>query len=141
MATVLEDCTAEGQRSVVLFCGQKDSVHRIFTNKCFLFTVGSVCRAKRFIAGLNNFLTGRRLLCCGFQSTGKAMEQVYQCWWRICREYDMFYVLYLFVAYLLTLPHIRCCCYVDHIPLILAGERQGSTSGDGATACSKVDDL
>jgi hypothetical protein len=43
--------------------------------------------------------------------TGKAMGQVYQCWWRICREiiifsrfeYHMFYVLYPFVAYLLTL--------------------------------------
>jgi hypothetical protein len=41
------------------------------------------------------------------------MGQVYQCWWRICREinvflsrfeYHMFYVLYQFVAYLLTLP-------------------------------------
>jgi hypothetical protein len=43
--------------------------------------------------------------------TGKAMKQVYQCWWRICREifffkleYHMFYVLYPFVTYLLTLP-------------------------------------
>jgi hypothetical protein len=28
----------------------------------------------------------KRLLCCGFRRTGKAMGQVYQCWWRICRE-------------------------------------------------------
>jgi hypothetical protein len=49
---------------------------------------------------------------CGFRRTGKAMGQVYQCWWRICRgikviprfRYHMFYVLYLFVAYLLILP-------------------------------------
>jgi hypothetical protein len=48
-------------------------------------------------------------LCCGFQHIGKAMGQVYQCWWRICREinfsrfeYHMFYVLYPFVTYLLT---------------------------------------
>jgi hypothetical protein len=42
------------------------------------------------------------------------MRQVYQCWWRICREiyvfsrfqYHMFYVLYPFVTYLLTLPRI-----------------------------------
>jgi hypothetical protein len=27
-----------------------------------------------------------RLLCCGFQRTGKAMGHLYQCWWRICRE-------------------------------------------------------
>jgi hypothetical protein len=25
------------------------------------------------------------LLCCGFRRTGKAMGQVNQCWWRICR--------------------------------------------------------
>jgi hypothetical protein len=54
-----------------------------------------------------------RLLCCGFRRTGKEMGQEYQCWWRICGEisvlfsrfeYHMFYVLYLFVTYLLTLP-------------------------------------
>jgi hypothetical protein len=28
----------------------------------------------------------KRLLFCGFRRTGKAMGQVYQCWWRICRE-------------------------------------------------------
>jgi hypothetical protein len=56
--------------------------------------------------------TVTRLLCSGFRHTGKAMRQVYQCWWRICREidvisrfeYHMFYVLYPFVTYLLTLP-------------------------------------
>jgi hypothetical protein len=45
---------------------------------------------------------------------GKAMGQVYQCWWRICREiicfsileHHMFYILYPFVTYLLTLPRI-----------------------------------
>jgi hypothetical protein len=56
----------------------------------------------------------KRLLCCRFRRTVKAMGQVYQCWWRICREinvfyrleYHMFYVLYPFETYLLTLPHI-----------------------------------
>jgi hypothetical protein len=41
---------------------------------------------------------------------GKAMGQVYQCWWRMCREmdvlpsleYNIFHVLYPFVAYVLT---------------------------------------
>jgi hypothetical protein len=56
----------------------------------------------------------KRLICCGFRRTGKATGQVYQCWWKICREvnvffsrfeYHMFYVLYPFVTYLLTL---RC---------------------------------
>jgi hypothetical protein len=57
----------------------------------------------------------KRLLCCGFRRTGKAMGQVYQCWWRICREinvlpgfeYHMFYVLYPFVSCLLTLARTR----------------------------------
>jgi hypothetical protein len=42
------------------------------------------------------------------------MGQVYRCWWRICPEinvfprfeYHMFYVLYSFIIYLLTVPHI-----------------------------------
>jgi hypothetical protein len=59
--------------------------------------------------------TVKRLLCCGFRHIAKAMGQVYQCWWRICQEvnvfpsfeYHMFYVLYPFVTYLLTLPRIR----------------------------------
>jgi hypothetical protein len=59
--------------------------------------------------------TVKRLLCCGFRRNGKVMGQVYQCWWRICREinvfffrleYYMFYVLYPFVTYLLSLPRI-----------------------------------
>jgi hypothetical protein len=56
--------------------------------------------------------TAKRLLCCGFRSTDKRMVQVYQR--MICREingfsrleYHMFYVLYPFVTYLLTLPRI-----------------------------------
>jgi hypothetical protein len=55
----------------------------------------------------------KRLPCCGFRRTGKAMRQVYQCWW-ICREISgffpgsniLFYVLYTIVIYLLTLPRI-----------------------------------
>jgi hypothetical protein len=35
--------------------------------------------------------TVRRLLCCGFRLTGKAMGQVCQCWWRICREINYFF--------------------------------------------------
>jgi hypothetical protein len=32
------------------------------------------------------------LLCCRFWHTGKAMGQVYQCFWRICWETDIFYM-------------------------------------------------
>jgi hypothetical protein len=56
--------------------------------------------------------TIKRLLCCGFRRTGKAMGQMYHCWWRVCRdinvfsrfEYRMCGVLRPFVTYLLTLP-------------------------------------
>jgi hypothetical protein len=49
MVTVLEGSTTEEQCSVVhFFCGQKDSMQRIFIKKCFLFMVGSAGRIKRF---------------------------------------------------------------------------------------------
>jgi hypothetical protein len=57
--------------------------------------------------------TVKRLQCCGFRRTGKAMGQVYQCCWRICREmffpmleYHVFYVLYPFVTHLLSLVQV-----------------------------------
>jgi hypothetical protein len=57
-------------------------------------------------------ITVKRFLYCRFQRTDKAMGQMYPCWWKVCREikvfsgfnYHMFYVLYTFVTYLLTLP-------------------------------------
>jgi hypothetical protein len=89
--------------------------------------VGCFCRVERFTTGWHTFrwwrrgwnggaevaeTTVKRLQWCWFRRTGKAMGQVYKCWWRICREmnvfsrfeYHMFYVLYPFVTYLLTLP-------------------------------------
>jgi hypothetical protein len=47
--------------------------------------------------------TVKRLLCCGFRRTGKAMRQVYQCLWRICRISHGLRFIYQFVTYLLTL--------------------------------------
>jgi hypothetical protein len=88
------------------FCGQKDSMQRIFIQKYFLFTMGSVCRVKRFTTEWQRFrwwrrgwnggaevaeTTVKRLLCCGFRRTGKATGQVYQCLWRICREINVFF--------------------------------------------------
>jgi hypothetical protein len=56
MATVLEEYTTEEQcSSVFSFLGKKDSMQRIFIKKCFLFTVGSVCRVKRFHLGGKSF--------------------------------------------------------------------------------------
>jgi hypothetical protein len=129
MATVLEECITEEQRSVVcVFYGQEDSMQRMLIKKCFLFTVESVCGVKRFTIGCQTFpwwrggwnggaevaeTTVKRLLCCGFRRTGKAMGQMYQCWWRICREknvysrfeYHMFYVVlfHLWPIYWLSL--------------------------------------
>jgi hypothetical protein len=128
MATVLEVCTTEKRSFVVRLCGQKDSMQSMFMKKCLLYTVGSVRRLKRFTIGWQIFVDdeavetkvrkwlrrrSKKLLCCWFRRTGKAMGQVYQCWWRICRdiniffrfEYHIFYVLYPFVTYLLTLRH------------------------------------
>jgi L-rhamnose isomerase len=56
MATILEECTTEKQRSVMRFLVVKDSMRRIFVKKCFLFMVGSVCRVKQFIIGSRNSL-------------------------------------------------------------------------------------
>jgi hypothetical protein len=39
---------------------QNDSMQRIFIEKCFLFTVGSVCPVKRFRTELRNSLKGVR---------------------------------------------------------------------------------
>jgi hypothetical protein len=38
-----------------VFCGRKDSTQRIFIKKCFLFTVESVGRIKRFHFGGKRF--------------------------------------------------------------------------------------
>jgi hypothetical protein len=122
MTTLLEECTTEKQRNLVrFFCGQKNSMQRTFINTllCLLREM-SVCRLKRFTTGSRNSLTdvsnsqmmadqvrqwlrqqSKELPCCEFRRTGKAMGQVYQCWWRIYREilflfrfeYRVFYVL------------------------------------------------
>jgi hypothetical protein len=55
MATVLEECTTVERFLLCVFCGQKDSMQRIFIKKCFLFTVGRVCRVKRFTTGWQTF--------------------------------------------------------------------------------------
>jgi hypothetical protein len=51
MTAVLEEYTTEERSCVVLSCVQKDSMQTIFINECFLFTVGSVWRVKRFYLG------------------------------------------------------------------------------------------
>jgi hypothetical protein len=113
-------------------------MHRIFIKKCFLLG-GTICRVNRFTMGSRTSLKGvrksqmmpnqvallrlrQKQLCSEWKSsrfrrTGKAMGQVYQCWWSLCRKinvfsrfkYHMFNVLHPFVTYLLTLS---CICWV-----------------------------
>jgi hypothetical protein len=61
MATVLEVYTIKEHRPIVCFCEQKDSLQRIFIKKYFLFTVGAVCRVKRFITGSRNSLNDEKV--------------------------------------------------------------------------------
>jgi hypothetical protein len=89
MATVLEEYTSEEQRSVVLFCGQKDSMQRIFMKKRFLFMVGSTYpQSGSHLGGKRSAddkevetevaeTTVKIFLCCGFRRTGKTMAQMY----------------------------------------------------------------
>jgi hypothetical protein len=135
MATVLEDYATEEQRSVVRFLCSKGLNARGIHKEMFLFTGGKCLSLKavhNWVEKRSKFLTitkklkrcaevtktaVKTLLCCGCRRTGKAMGQMYRCWWRICREinifssfeYPMFYILYPFVAYLLTLPRILHC--------------------------------
>jgi hypothetical protein len=60
MATVLEECITEEQRSVVrFFCEEKNSMQRIFIKKCFLFMVGSVSSCKAVHNWVKKFSQGR----------------------------------------------------------------------------------
>jgi hypothetical protein len=54
MAAVSEECTTQEQRSVVRFLWAKNSMYRIFINKCFLFKLGSVYLVKRFTGWSRN---------------------------------------------------------------------------------------
>jgi hypothetical protein len=105
MATVVEECSTEEQRSVMRFCGQKDSTQRTFIKRCFLFAVGSVCRVKRFTT------VGKRsaddeevetevwkwlrqqskdFYAAGFDTLVKRRDKCISVWRRICREIKVF---------------------------------------------------
>jgi hypothetical protein len=130
MAAVLEEYSTEEQRSILrFFCGQKDSVQRIFINICFLFTVGSVCCVKRFTTEWQTFrwwrrcwngvaevvvTTFKRLLW--FRRTGQAMGQVNQCWWWISN-------IFIKLLKLLMLTHIGRNIYYGTLPRIMTDSR------------------
>jgi hypothetical protein len=62
------------------------------------------------------------------------MRQVYQCWWRICREINAFfppssnitcfYVLYPFVTYLMTLPRMSQQDHSNDVTYLLSCTEQ-----------------
>jgi hypothetical protein len=133
MATVFESILQKSSVLLCVFCVQKDSMKILFIKKCFLCQGGKWLSRKTDHTWANKrfaddeavetyvwkwlWQQSKRFLCCGFRHTGKAMGQVYQCWWWTYREinvvfwfeYHMFYVLYPFVTYLLTLPRqINC---------------------------------
>jgi hypothetical protein len=63
------------QRAVFccVFCGQKDSMERLFIKKCFLFMLGSVSRVKQFTTGLRRNSQGR-LRVAGDAQSGRSVE-------------------------------------------------------------------
>jgi hypothetical protein len=121
MATVLEGHTTEEQRFVVLFfLWANDSMQRIFTKKCFLFTIESVCRVNRFTTGWQMFrwwrrgwngfaevseTTVKRPLSCGFRHIDKTIGQICHCWWRICEHIKVFF----------PISNITCFTFYIHL--------------------------
>jgi hypothetical protein len=127
MATMFEESITEKQRSVVRFVSTKGlnakdipkKMFPVYGRKCLMRkTVHNWVekRSKRFAeeeeveTEVRKWLReqSKRLVCCGFRRTGKAMEHVCQCWCRICGEinvfflkfeYQMLYVLYPFETY------------------------------------------
>jgi hypothetical protein len=55
-AILLKECTTEEKQSVLRFSLTVGLNAKLFIKKYFLFTVGSVCRVKRFTTGSINSL-------------------------------------------------------------------------------------
>jgi hypothetical protein len=75
LATELEECITEEQRSIMRFSWAKDSIKWIFIKKCFLFIVGNVYRVKRFTTGSRNSLTDVRKWQIMFAQAWKWLRQ------------------------------------------------------------------
>jgi hypothetical protein len=128
MASVLE-CATEELRSVVRFMWAKWRNEKDIYKEIFPVYGGKCLSRKAFPHYWQMFRWSRRcwngvaevtettvksLLCCGFRRTGKAMGQVYQCWWKICREKEMFFSsfeYYIFTFYIHLCP-IYCLSIV-----------------------------
>jgi hypothetical protein len=123
MATVLEDCTTENQRSFAHFLWAK-GLSTKDTYKEMFSVYGGKCSSHKAVHNwVEKFSPGRskvaevemelrkclgqqskRLLCSGFRRSDKAMGQVYQCRWRICREINGFFA-----------TNIICCTFYIHL--------------------------
>jgi hypothetical protein len=120
MATVLEKYTTEEERSVVLFLWAKVLTAKDIHKEMFP-VYGGKCLSREAV---HNWVakfslmtkklkwrcevaetTVKRLVWRGFRRTGKAMGQVYQCWWRICREINVLF------------PGLNIACFTLYIDL------------------------
>jgi hypothetical protein len=97
MTAVIEDYNTEEQRSVVHFYEKKERNAKDIYKEMFLVYGGKCLSRKAVHNWVDKFSQGpkvaddarpgaelagttvKRLLCCGFQRTGKAMRQAYQC--------------------------------------------------------------
>jgi hypothetical protein len=94
-------------------CGGKSLSPKADHNCIDKFSLGLSNVADNALPGAEvTELTVKRLLCCGFRRTGKAMGQVYQYWCMMRREVNVFFclfeyqcfnILYPFVTYILNL--------------------------------------
>jgi hypothetical protein len=123
MAIMLQENSTEGQSSVVSFLWAKGLIAKDIHKELLPGYGGKYLSCKAVRKWVDKFSQGRskvanvaspgaevsettvkRLLCCGFRRTGKAMGQGHQIWWRICREINvvsMFeYVITCFTFYI-----------------------------------------
>jgi hypothetical protein len=115
MANVLEEYATEEQRSTVRFLWAKWLIANYIHKEMILVYVGK-CLSRKAVHNwvANVSLIMKRLkLRWGSGLNNSLYAEVYQCWWRICWEINvfvsqvrmsLFYVLYPSVTYLLTLP-------------------------------------
>jgi hypothetical protein len=121
MATVLEECAAEEQRPLLRLLWAKELNAKDIRKEIFP-VYGSKCLSRKDVQNwIKKFSQGRskvaddvqpgaevaetavkRLLCCGFRHRGKGMGQEFRCWWRICREINVFsrseyYMFYIYI--------------------------------------------
>jgi hypothetical protein len=115
MATLLEVRTTEEKHSVVHFLLAEGLNAKDIHKGMFPAYVGKCLSRKAVHNWVEKFSHGRLKVADDETEARKCLRQVYQCWWRICQEinvfssfeYHVFHILYPFVTYLLT-PSYYC---------------------------------